>query len=734
MSTVNVVLPTAAIGVRYNEAISLTGTGPFELGKYDLPAGLAAKIIGNQLIINGTVTEAYINFEAVFEILTNCPACTATIIVGAMGGSEGTTSCGCVEVSIPPMDLPGAIYGEEYYALIPLGGSGPFEMCGGSVPYCLKAEIVGRMVRISGQVKVRQTPLEVRFSIKNSCTCDCVDFIASISVTGQPGCTYCYTMQPTIAPVGTKVRTSVRLPEGCDPDAQLVLDAFDSNGTTRYMLPGITPPVPLSIYLPQGDSEYTIQDTDVNQHVIFKPRTTQTACLAGCTPCVPYVERFVPNFKDPCAIFWSIKTKRFTAESPSLQEYSAFNIPKGCSVVFDWYDGNTLIQAGILVLSDVHPVSNPGYLTFPAFSAGLDYNFRPQLPLSGSCATRTCFVKPDRIDFDVVAPPLCAINWSLSNKSFRAGQPGDQTLSATGLPANCGIKFQLYNGNVLEPYGEISTLTALNPSVTNLALRFSKVAVGADYNYRPVMPLIGSCTPCSITPARIDFDVSGFVTQWDLFPSPVVEGKASSLRVLSGPPNCSMAFQAYQADGTTIIPGALIKIKTDANGVGESAKGICTSAGTAVWKPASPQPDVCSVNTDFGVASFTHVCTPLSAVPTSCAVNWSMMTTAFIAGVPAQQKFTATGLVPGSTLTLTFFDNGVAQVGGAVVLNYTTPSVTIGSLLTFSSGSIGSNYEYRAVLTGATCALAPTATPFRVLASATGACAGVLTASAGTCG
>lgn len=617
MPTINVTLPVATVDIRYNEAVTLTGTGPFKLGKYDLPAGLEAKVIGNQLIINGTVTEAYINYEAVFEILTGCPECVATIIVGAMGGSAGATSCTCTEVTIPTVALPAAIFGEEYYALIPLEGSGPFEMCGGSVPFCLKAEIVGRMVRISGQIKVRQTPLEVRFSVKNACTCDCVDFIGSISVTGQPGCTYCYTMQPTIAPVGTVVRTNVRFPEGCESDDQLVLDAFETDGVTRYMLPGITPPVPLSIYLPQGDSEYTIQDTDVNQHVIFKPRLLQTACLSGCTPCVPYVERFVPNFKDPCAIFWSIKAKRFTAETPLLQEYSAFNIPPGCAVVFDWYEGNTLIQAGAFVLSAEDPVYNPGLLTFPSVTVGLDYNFRPQLPLAGSCFTRTCFVKPDRIDFDIVAAGVCAVNWDISTKTFYAGIPANQTISATGLPANCAIKFELYLGNVLQTFGDV-TLTALNPSVTNTGLSFPSGTVGADYNYRPVLPLTGACLPCSISPSRVDFEIlasSGCVIQWDLFPSPVVVGQSSGIRVLSGPPNCAIAFQAYEADGTTIIPGAVITILTNSSGVGASAQGACTAAGTAVWKPVSPQPNACALACSFGTSSFTHVCSLSGGAP-----------------------------------------------------------------------------------------------------------------------
>lgn len=624
MPTINVTLPIATVNVRYNEAVTLTGTGPFKLGKYDLPVGLEAKVIGNQLIINGTVTEAYVNYEAVFEILTGCPECVATIIVGAMGGSAGATSCTCVVVTIPPVVLPAAIYGEEYYALIPLQGSGPFEMCGGSVPFCLKAEIVGRMVRISGQIKVRQTPLEVRFSVKNSCTCDCVDFIGSISVTGQPGCTYCFTMQPTIAVVGSVVRTNVRFPEGCESDDQLVLDAFMTDGVTRYMLPGITPPVPLSIYLPQGDSEYTIQETDVNQHVIFKPRLLQTACLAGCTPCVPYVERYVPNFKDPCAIFWSILATRFTAETPQLQEYSAFNIPPGCAVVFDWYEGNTLVQAGAFVLSAENPVYNPGLLKFPSVVVGLDYNFRPKLPLAGSCFTRTCFIKPDRIDFDVVAAGVCAVNWDISTKSFFAGVPANQTVSATGLPANCAIKFDLYLGNVLQDFGSV-TLTALNPAVTNSALNFPPATVGLDYNYRPVLPLVGACLPCSVSPSRVDFEIlasSGCVVQWDLFPSPVVVGQSSGIRILSGPLNCSVSFQAYQADGVTIIPGAVITILTNASGTGASAQGACTSAGTAVWKPVSPQSAACALACVFGVASFTHVCgTGSSPPPPSSSTN-----------------------------------------------------------------------------------------------------------------
>lgn len=538
MPTINVTLPPAKLGVRYNEAITLTGSGPFSLGKYDLPDGLTAEVIGNQLIVNGTVTVDYADYEAVFEIFTGCKTCAATIIVGALASSSGATSCECSPVVIPAFTLPPAVYGEEYYALIPLEGSGPFELCGGSVPYCLKAEIVGRMVRITGQVKIRQTPLEVRFSVKNACTCDCVDYVGSIPVTGQPGCTYCWSMQPTIAVVGAKIISTVDLPDDCPDTAELVLDVFMSDGVTRYMMPGITPPVPLIIRLPKGQSEYTVQESDLNQHLIFKPAAIQNACLASCTPCINQTERLVPDFSVPCGIQWSLREVQFVAGVPKQQVFSATGIPTGCAVQFRLYNGNTLESYGGFELTHDNPTFSPSPYVFPPGAAGQDYNYRPVLPLAGTCLTKTCSIGPARIDFDVFA---------------------------------------------------------------------------------------SSC-----------------VVQWDVSPSPVLVGSPSSIRVLSGPPNCLISFQAYDEDGVTPIPG-VINIQTDSSGVGASAPGVCTSAGTVVWKPVTPQPSTCAQSCSFGTSSFTHTCTGGAGVG-SCGMS---LVANCLSTVVNSVELVASGLVPG---------------------------------------------------------------------------------------
>jgi hypothetical protein len=89
---------------------------------------------------------------------------------------------------------------------------------------------------------------------------------------------FSWTMEPVIAPVGTTVTTTVVLPDGLPAQAQIYLDVYDLNGAH----PGY--PV-ATLKLKAGVSQYTVDEGDANQFLIFKasPATQQEAWFASAS-------------------------------------------------------------------------------------------------------------------------------------------------------------------------------------------------------------------------------------------------------------------------------------------------------------------------------------------------------------------------------------------------------------------------------------------------------------------
>jgi hypothetical protein len=87
--------------------------------------------------------------------------------------ADASEECACVPVTIKPgtvVPLPTGTgrYFQSYF----LEGTGPFELCGGSAPQCLEIRLDGNVVTVKGEYKGTGS---VKFSVKNACTCDCVD-------------------------------------------------------------------------------------------------------------------------------------------------------------------------------------------------------------------------------------------------------------------------------------------------------------------------------------------------------------------------------------------------------------------------------------------------------------------------------------------------------------------------------------------------------------------------------
>ena len=188
MSTINITLPAAATGTEYQEAVTLTGQRPFKILASSLPAGMKASVIGDQLIFSGTPTGTGTSFEIVVDVASGCSTCPSDQIIAELPFSTTVDACPCTEVAfkLPLPVLPDATVGKPYYAEIELTGTGPFELCGGSVPYCLKAEIIGSRIVITGSVKQMVDGARVLLAVKNNCSCGCVDISLPIAILAAP--------------------------------------------------------------------------------------------------------------------------------------------------------------------------------------------------------------------------------------------------------------------------------------------------------------------------------------------------------------------------------------------------------------------------------------------------------------------------------------------------------------------------------------------------------------------
>jgi hypothetical protein len=159
-------------GTPYQECIQLTGSKPFTLLSHNLKgAGQSAEIIGETLCIKIDNPSSKIDFVA--EVKGGCAGCKAETIKSEIAFTQSVDACACIAVTIPTQTLPPLVVG-QYFATVRLSGSQPFQLCGGAAPRCLQIELSGNIVKISGRY---DGVGDVAFSVKNACTCECVDFV-----------------------------------------------------------------------------------------------------------------------------------------------------------------------------------------------------------------------------------------------------------------------------------------------------------------------------------------------------------------------------------------------------------------------------------------------------------------------------------------------------------------------------------------------------------------------------
>jgi hypothetical protein len=167
-------LPAGTPGQPYFQCISLTGT-PRKLGAVSLPPKFKAELNGRQLCIS-TDSFPKANVDWAVQVLA-CRTCEPLELTGTI--SAAAEDCPCEPME--PLDFPATVtvgIMEQVNLTIDLTGTGPFEFCDSHrLPKCLKAEIVGDKVLITGKV---EEPGIIAFSVKNPCTCECQEVIIEV--------------------------------------------------------------------------------------------------------------------------------------------------------------------------------------------------------------------------------------------------------------------------------------------------------------------------------------------------------------------------------------------------------------------------------------------------------------------------------------------------------------------------------------------------------------------------
>ena len=92
-----------------------------------------------------------------------------------------------------------------YEHRVPLTGTGPFSIGEYYLPNGWSAGIVGTTLVFSGMADEVMASYEASFEVFSCCDCDPVTLTTTITI--NSGCTYSWSMIPTIAPVGTPIRT-----------------------------------------------------------------------------------------------------------------------------------------------------------------------------------------------------------------------------------------------------------------------------------------------------------------------------------------------------------------------------------------------------------------------------------------------------------------------------------------------------------------------------------------------
>jgi hypothetical protein len=167
-------LPQGAAGEPYFQCVQLSGK-PQGLTNVSVPKGVEVTLKGKALCVSTNSFPSQ-GFDWSASVVS-CKSCDLVDIGGSITAKN--TDCACVEVAFPiPTQVWDDVKVNQYFEkYIPYNGS-EVEFCNDCLPDCLSACVVGRSIKLFGTLKRRVT--EIRFALKNSCTCECVEFVATV--------------------------------------------------------------------------------------------------------------------------------------------------------------------------------------------------------------------------------------------------------------------------------------------------------------------------------------------------------------------------------------------------------------------------------------------------------------------------------------------------------------------------------------------------------------------------
>lgn len=164
-----VTLPPAIIGTPYKECVEITGTLPITVGKHNLGDDGEVEMFGNLMCV--TIPSPSGSIDLAVELQGACTTCKPVVVTSSITASAASGGCACTPISFSTPSLPTLSVGDYVDIAVVVNGSMPIEVCGGAAAKCLTIKLDGNIVSIRGTYE-KEGP--IMFSVKNSCSCDCV--------------------------------------------------------------------------------------------------------------------------------------------------------------------------------------------------------------------------------------------------------------------------------------------------------------------------------------------------------------------------------------------------------------------------------------------------------------------------------------------------------------------------------------------------------------------------------
>ena len=392
-------LPDGNKGDPYEACVTIPGLLlNYKIQSYNAPEGVEINLLGDELCLT---SKNLLNGYTAFPIRVvlgdkESDDCPDILLVGTLTAAG---ECICVPISYPgEFSLPSGQVGEPYETMIPFTGSlDGVELVKDTLPEGIQAQIVGNYVRVHG-VPVGRFE-EIIIALKNDCSCDPVAYKGSVTITAacNDGCTYYWSMSPTVTVPGGTVVTHFTPPKGCPPDTTLSLDVFKADGVTPYIVPGTTDQLVLTI--PPGGYPYVTNNDDANSNLVFKPSAEQQRCLSCCSPSITRQRRIVLGVAN-CGITLNVTNQNIT--TAGVKRSYSIESSTGCAQAQIKIDGTL----NGVPYSVTNVVTLPYYFTDAAGSlAGDVVDATVVVTGIGACAGQAVCGSPIRLRTNVPSGP-----------------------------------------------------------------------------------------------------------------------------------------------------------------------------------------------------------------------------------------------------------------------------------------------------------------------------------------